>query len=91
MAIEIITTQLDRISADSWYRVNGNHIDLTIEDFGGFDENWTEIDREFVDEDLVDEVLEWLEENADCIDGDFHHYYQFGDIVVQVGYTSFDI
>ena len=91
MTIETITIQLDRISADSWYDVNGNHIDLTIEDFNGFDEDWCEMDREFVDADAVEEVLEWLEENADCVDGDFCRYYYFGDIVVEVDYTSFDI
>ena len=91
MTIELITNQLDRISADSWYDVTDNHIELTVNDFDGFDEDWNEIDREFVDEDLVDEVLEWLEENADYVDGDFYHYYYFGEIVVEVGYTSFDI
>lgn len=91
MTIETITTQLDRIAEDSWYRVKDNHIDLTINDFEGFDENWSEIDREFVDEETVDEVLEWLEENADCVEGDLYCYYRFGEIVVQVGYTSFDI
>ena len=91
MTIETITTMLDRISADSWYSVNGNHIDLTVDDFAGFDENWCEIDREFEDADAVEEVLEWLGENADCVDGDFYRYYHFGDIVVEVGYTSFDI
>ena len=35
--------------------------------------------------------FDWLEENANSIDGDFYHYYHFGDIVVVVGYTSFDI
>ena len=91
MTIEFITNQLDRISADSWYDVTDNHIDLTIDDFDGFDEDWNEIDREFVDEDLVDEVLEWLEENADYVDRDFYHCYYFGEIVVEVGYSSFDI
>ena len=91
MTIETIIAMLDRISADSWYSVNGTHIDLTIDDFEGFDENWCEIDREFVDADTVEEVLEWLEENADCVDGDFYRYYHFGDIVVEIGYTSFDI
>ena len=91
MTIELITAQLDRISADSYYDVTDNHIDLTIDDFDGFDEDWNEIDREFVDEDLVDEVLEWLEENADYVDGDFYRYYYFGEIVVEVGYSSFDI
>ena len=32
-----------------------------------------------------------LEENADSADGDLYEYYHFGDIVVEVGYTSFDI
>jgi hypothetical protein len=91
MTIKTITTQLDRISADSWYYVTDNNINLIINDFEGFDENWSEVDREFIDEDTVEEVLEWLEENADNVDGDFYCYYYFGDIVVQVGYTSFDI
>ena len=91
MTIELITAQLDRISADSSYDVTDNHIELTIDDFDGFDEDWNEIDREFVDEDLVDEVLEWLEKNADYVDRDFYHDYYFGEIVVEVGYSSFDI
>ena len=91
MIIKKITTQLDRISEDSWYYVNGNRIGLTINDFEGFDDDWDEVDREFVDEDAVKEVLDWLEENADCVDGDYYRYYHFGDIVVVVGYTSFDI
>ena len=90
MTIELITAQLDRISADSSYDVTDNHIELTIDDFDGFDEDWNEIDREFVDEDLVDEVLEWLEENADYADGDFYRSYYFGKIVVEVDYSYFD-
>ena len=91
MTIETILAQLDRISADSYYDVNDNHIDLTIDDFEGFDEDWSEIYREVVDEDAVEEILKWLEENADYVDGDFYRYYHFGEIVVEVGYTSFDI
>ena len=91
MTIELITAQLDRISADSWYDVTDNHIDLTIDDFEGFDEDWDEVYREFVDEDSVNEVLKWLKENADYIDGDLYRYYHFGEIVVEVGYSSFDI
>lgn len=91
MTIENIIAQLDRISADSWYNVTDNHIDLTINDFEGFDEDWSEVDREFVDANAVEEVLEWLEENANCVDGDFYRRYQFGEIVVEVDYTSSDI
>ena len=91
MTIETILAQLDRISADSYYDVNDNHIDLTLDDFEGFDEDWSDIYRELVDEDAVEEILKWLEENADYVDGDFYRYYHFGEIVVEVGYTSFDI
>lgn len=91
MTIEKIIAQLDRISADSRYNVVGNRIDLTIEDFDGFDGNWCEVEREFVDAEAVEEVLEWLKENADRITGDFYYRYHFGNIVVEVGYDSFDI
>lgn len=91
MTIEIITAQLDRISEDSWYDVDDNRINLTINDFEGFDDNWSEMDRELVDAKAVEEVLDWLEENADSSEGDFYEYYHFGDIVVEVSYTSFDI
>lgn len=91
MTLEVITAKLDTIAQDSWYEVDGNEVALTINDFEGFDEDWNEVDREFVDEDAVDEVLEWLEQNADRVEGDFYKYYYFGDIEVCVGATSFDI
>ena len=91
MTIEKILAQLDRISADSWYKIKDNLIDVTIDDFDGFDKNWREIDREFVDEDAIDEVIEWFDENADYDDGEFYARYHFGDILVCVHYTSEDI
>ena len=91
MTINNIIAQFDRISEDSWYEVMDNRIELSINDFEGFDEHWSEIDREFIDEDAVGEVLKWLEENADYIDGYLYRYYHFGEIIVEVGYTSYDI
>lgn len=97
--IEMILAQLDRIADDSWYcitndswyGVSGTRIDLTINDFEEFDEDWSEIEREFVNSDAVEEVLEWLEEKADFVESDHYSYYHFGEIMVEVGYTSFDI
>ena len=91
MTIEKILAQLDRISADASYEITGSRIDLTIDDFEGFDDNWSEIFRDFVDEKAVDEVLEWLEKNADYVEDDYYCCYHFGDIIVEVGYTSYDI
>jgi hypothetical protein len=92
MTIEIIIAQLERISADSEYDIiNNNRIDLIIDDFDGYDDDWGEQERELINGDLVDEVLDWLEKNADCVDGDFYTYYHFGEIVVELSYSSFDI
>lgn len=89
--MEMIIAKLDTIANDSDYFVNGNFIDLTIDDFEGFDDDWDEVERELVDEEAVMEVLDWLKENADRTEGDYYHDYYFGDIVVTVGYSSFDI
>ena len=91
MTLEMITAKLDTIAQDSWYEIDGNEVALTINDFEGFDEDWNEVDREFVDADAVEEVLEWLEQNADRVEGDLYQYYYFGDIEVCVGATSFEI
>lgn len=78
---EIIIAKFNNISVDSsWDKVTDDYIVLTINNFDWLD-----------DEKAVEEVLEWLEENADFVENDFYDYYHFGDIVVEVGYTAFDI
>ena len=91
MTIKNITEQFDRISADSIYFVGNNFISLTINDFDGFDADWCEIEREIEDAETIEEVLNWLEENADSMEGDFYRHYYFGNLDVQVGYASYDI
>lgn len=93
ITIEDIIAQLDRIAEDAYYTIDCNDIDLTIKDFEDFDDDYGIIDREFVDEDAVDEVLDWLKDNADSRDeDDCYAYYYFGLLIeVRVGYTSLDI
>ena len=93
MKMEKIIEKLETIKTDAYYYVDDddNEIRLTIDDFEGFDEDWSEVERELENHKAVEEVLEWLEENADYVDGDFYRYYYFGEIVVEVGYSSFDI
>lgn len=88
-----ILTHLDRIADDADYYVikSKNEIHLTIDDFAGFDEDWNEIDREFVDPEAVEETLAWLCDNASAITDNFYTRYQFGDVVVVLGYSSYDI
>lgn len=62
-----------------------------VDDFGGFDEDWSELDADWTDEELVGAVEDALDEMADEVVGDFYVQYHFGDAVVQLGYTSYDI
>lgn len=92
--LEKIIAMLEKIhEEDGWYRVDAdeNYIDLTINNFDGFDDEWNEVDHEFENLDAVEEVLDWLEENADSKEGDLYISYYFGEVEVEVGYTSFDI
>lgn len=90
MTIKDITNQLDRISADSWYTVKDDCIELTINDFERFDENRSKIIRKYTDPDTVGEVLGWLVSNADFIEENFYLYLFFGDNVVRISSTSLE-
>ena len=88
--LEQIIEMLEKVGDSITYYVSGSEIDVVVQDFDGFDEDWCEIDADY-DEDAVDGLTEWLEEHCDSHDGDFYHYYYFGEIEVCFGYASFDI
>ena len=93
MTIEMIIEKLNTIEADAsyWIDEEENVIHLTLEDFEGFTEDWEEIYREYENEEAIDAVLDWLRENADEVENDFYTCYHFGEIVVSLGYSSYDI
>lgn len=68
----------------------GNEYHITLEDFEGFDENWSEIMRDFNDEEMIDALFDLLHQ-ADEIEDDFYVRYHFADFSVVVGYASYDI
>lgn len=92
MTMEMMKKQLKALCKNiSFYEyANKNELRVTIEDFEGFDENWHETFAD-IDEDAVDEMIEWLEENCDSWEGDFYYDYTFGDLVVCLGWASYDI
>lgn len=73
------------------YHWSDGGYELTLEDFEGFDKDWNEVMREYDNEEAIDILLDWLEDN--CIDKterlDIH--YVFPDFQVTLGYASFDI
>ena len=93
--MEIIIAMLEKMVEDVDYyvrEIDGEkpEIVITVDDFEGFDEDWSEIMRDY-DEEAVDGLIEWLEEHCISEDGDFYSYYHFEEFDVQLGYSSFDI
>ena len=87
--LDILAKAGDNLLVNDYYE-EGREIFVYVEDFGGFDENWNEIDLEY-DEALVAEVESEIEAAAISVSGDFYRYYQFDDFKVIWGMASFDI
>jgi hypothetical protein len=65
-----------------------DYTDLTFEDFEGFDDDWSEVFRDYAEPELVEELEDFIEEVAE---GDFYQRFEFDGVTYQVGYGSFDI
>lgn len=83
---EIMTTLQD--CGDITVDVREDCVRVTFEDFEGFDDDWSEVDREMVEPALVEELEEFFE---DELDGDFYLYGELFGVDYKVGYASFDI
>lgn len=92
MTREMMIAAIETLGADAslWERSDGM-LDVTLEDFEGFDDDWSEVDREYDDEEAVDAFLEML--NRECVsqEGDYYVTYHFEGFDVRLGYASFDI
>ena len=76
---------------DVYFFKKDRMIDLTINDFEGFDGNWNEVMRDYDNPNAVGALLDWL--NANCVSkvGKFYAVYSFDGFAVRLGYASFDI
>ena len=90
--MELIIAMLEEMEEDVTYyiRRDGTELVITVDDFEGFDDDWSETMRDY-DEEAVDGLIEWLEEHCISEDGDFYSYYHFEGFIVQLGYSSYDI
>lgn len=66
--------------------IDDNELQFTIEDFSGFDEDWSEIDRELTTD--VNAFIQWIRDNANAIEEDWNTKYIFDDITVTICYAS---
>ena len=88
--LEVVVNKLKELGEDVSYMMVREELHVTIEDFDGFDEDWSEIDREYNVE-AVDGFVEWLEAQAQEVEGYCYKRYHLEGIVVCVGYASYDI
>ena len=66
---------------DVYFREYENTLYITVNDFEGFGEHYEEIDREFVNEELVEGLVEFIE-NAN---------YTIENYTIELNYSSEDI
>ena len=88
--LEVVVNMLKELGEDVSYMMVREELYVTVEDFEGFDEDWSEIDREYNAE-AVEDFLTWLEAQAQEVKGDYYKRYYLEDVVVCVGYASYDI
>lgn len=92
MTREMMLTAIEALGADaSLWDEEDYCLDVTLEDFEGFDADWSEVDREYDDEEAVEAFLEMLEAECSSREGDFYVVYHFEGFDVRLGYASFDI
>ena len=68
-----------------------NELNIDFNDFDGFDDEWNEIERKYNNENLVNQILNYIETNATLIKDSLYQTYQLNDKIIVIGYTSFDI
>lgn len=68
-----------------------NSIDITINDFDGFNDDWGEDFCDLANPELLNEFLEFLDNN--CIEKkeDYYDVYEFENFSIHIGYASYDI
>lgn len=88
---ETLMTLINACADDVLFDGNNGRYDLTFDDFEGFDDNWREIDRDYIHPVEVEALVNWLTENASSINDDYYCTYYFNGFEVTVGYTSMDI
>ncbi len=93
MTLEMVLELLAKAESDLFFdeELYDGELSVTVNDFVGFDDDWSEIMRDLDDADLVEEIYDTLKAQAVKVSGDFYEYFDMGDFVVCWGYSSFDI
>ena len=92
MTKEMMIAAIEALGADaSLWDKEAYCLNVTIEDFDGFDDDWSEIDREYDDPEAVAAFLEMLETECVSLEDDYYVIYHFEGFDVKIGYASYDV
>lgn len=93
MTLEMMMAIVTALGADAsmWYDEEDCVLNVTLRDFAGFDENWSEIMRDYDHPEAVEAFEEMLEAKCLSHEGDFYFDYHFDGFTVELGYDSYNI
>lgn len=91
--LETIIRMLDAMPETAFYDFHeeDRQLDVTGEDFSGFNEDGAELDNEDFNEKKWDEFMKFLKDNCKKMIDDYYAFYIFDDFKVIVGFSSYDI
>ena len=83
--------QLDKSDFSLVIKEQDMIIDIVINDFDGFTDEWESIERDLTDEQSVENFIDWLEENCDSCVCDYYQTYYISGWEICVSYESANI
>ena len=87
--MEMVIAMLEGLGCDVDYSITDGDLYVTLNDFEGFDDDWSEVMREYDHPDEVEAFESFLEQFAH--EGDLYVIYHLEGFDLELGYTSFDI
>lgn len=85
-----ILNKLENLGKDVTYFVNGDVIDVTINDADGYDCVWEIIPRSFDDAMAVHYFVDFLNKSCQLKKDDWYSIFDFEDCRVSLTYASYD-
>ena len=93
MTLEMMMAMVVALGDDAsmWYDEEDRVLHVTLQDFDGFDDDWSEVMRDYDHPEAVEAFEEMLETECSSLEGDFYFDYHFDGFTVRLGYASYDI
>ena len=94
MTYEEMMAMIEGLGADAEMMILDKEemvLDVTLQDFEGFDDDWSEIYRDYDHPEAVEQFEDMLDTACLSREGDYYVRYHFDGFTVRLGYASYDI